>query len=105
MEFNETSPPTVVEYDDDFLKNMSDSDYVDFVAQFLKPTPIEYIFVGIYLCLVSFFPKLPQKFKNFPVFNWNRWQLFGRLCGLKEQSNGWLSMIFVKSFRKQPSLL
>lgn len=27
--------------------------YIEFVAQFLKPTAIEFCFVGVYLCLVS----------------------------------------------------
>lgn len=50
-EMNETLPQE--DYDDDFLKNMTNEEYIDFVAQFLKPTPIEFAFVGVYACLVS----------------------------------------------------
>ncbi|KAI6182259.1 Orexin receptor type 2 [Aphelenchoides bicaudatus] len=52
MEANETLPTVANDYEDDFLKNMSDADYIEFVAQFLKPTPIEFVFVGVYLCLM-----------------------------------------------------
>jgi hypothetical protein len=33
MDLNATIPPIVDDYSDDFLKNMSDDDYVEFVAQ------------------------------------------------------------------------
>ncbi|KAI6203575.1 CRE-NPR-14 protein [Aphelenchoides besseyi] len=47
-----TTPPSIEDYDQDFLKNMSDDDYIDFVAQFLRPIPIEYAFVFVYCCLM-----------------------------------------------------
>ena len=65
---NSTPPPSVEDYDENFLKNMTDEDYIEFVAQFLRPTPIgwivirlafnlpqtfsEWVFVGVYLFLM-----------------------------------------------------
>jgi hypothetical protein len=43
---------------DEFLKNLSalpDDEYIEFVADFLRPTKVEFVFVGIYLIIVSIF--------------------------------------------------
>lgn len=43
---------TIEDYEDNFLKTLSDDDYIEFVANFLRPTPIEFVFVGIFFCIM-----------------------------------------------------
>lgn len=51
-----SSPPPSLDYDSsadsDYLDTLSDEDYVDFIANFLKPTPIEWVFVAAFLLLM-----------------------------------------------------
>ncbi|CAD5208427.1 unnamed protein product [Bursaphelenchus xylophilus] len=38
--------------EEEFFQTLSDEDYIEFVADFLRPTPIEYGFVGVFFCLM-----------------------------------------------------
>lgn len=38
--------------DDDYLNSLSDKEYVDFVANFLRPTYIELLFVVVFFALM-----------------------------------------------------
>lgn len=46
------SEPAVNTSDDDYLDKLTESEYIDFVANFLRPTPIEWAFVAIFLILM-----------------------------------------------------
>uniref|UniRef100_A0A914N058 G-protein coupled receptors family 1 profile domain-containing protein n=4 Tax=Meloidogyne TaxID=189290 RepID=A0A914N058_MELIC len=41
-----------VEDDDSYLNELTDEEYIDFVADFLKPTPIEWVFVVLFFILM-----------------------------------------------------
>ncbi|CAD5205748.1 unnamed protein product [Bursaphelenchus okinawaensis] len=49
---NATMEEATTTDEDDFFQNLSDNDYIEFVADFLRPTPIEYGFVGVFFCLM-----------------------------------------------------
>ena len=49
-----SSSPSMDQVDEleSYIQGLNDDDYVDFIANFLKPTPLEIFFVGIFLILM-----------------------------------------------------
>ncbi|KAH7727582.1 Protein NPR-14 [Aphelenchoides avenae] len=47
-----TSTASSEDYDEDYLQGLSDDEYIEFVADFLKPTPIEYVFVAVFFAVM-----------------------------------------------------